>query len=171
MKGKRSEYNREMKEKRVVDTLESTTHKELKELAAHWLKGKVTDLVSNEVKLFVKRKKLVADAVGINLKKKEVRFIEVKVSKADLRRDALLSDERFSYAKIGHYAYIMSPVGVLDPEDIPPGYGHLEVHEGGAVHVVKKPQKNSTCALRYDTVLKRSIRALTNAYLYKQIGS
>lgn len=147
--------------------MESQTHQELKELALYWLKGKVTDLVSNEVKLYVRRKKLIADAVGINLKKKEIRIIEVKVSKADLKRDVLLYDDRFAYNKIGHYAYIMSPIGVLDPEDIPTGYGHLEVHENGEIIVVKNPKKNNVTCLRFDTVLKRTIRALTNAYLYK----
>ena len=149
--------------------MESELHKQLKELAMHWLKGKVTDLVACEVKLYVRRKKLVADAAGINLKKKEIRFIEVKVSKSDLKRDLLLYDEKFAYNRIGHYAYIMSPMGVLDPEDLPQGYGHLEVMPDGEVVVTRKPTKNGVTVLKFDTVLKRAIRALTNAYLYKKI--
>jgi hypothetical protein len=150
--------------------MESLQHLHLKNLALYWLKQKTTDLVAAEVKLFVKRKKLIADAVGVNLKRKEVRFIEVKVSKQDLKRDVLLSDPSFGYHHLGTYAYIMSPLGVLEDADIPAGYGWLVVDENDVITVIKNPKKNTTPKLRFDTILKRTCRALTNCYLFKKLA-
>ncbi|GAE24942.1 hypothetical protein JCM9140_908 [Halalkalibacter wakoensis JCM 9140] len=73
--------------------MESKAHKHLKTQALYWLKGKMTDLCANEVKLFVHRKRFKADAVGINLKRKEVRIIEVKVTRSDFLRDDVLHSD------------------------------------------------------------------------------
>ena len=148
--------------------MESQTHKHLKRVALLWLKGKVTDITAPEVKLFVKRKKLLADAVGLNVKRKEVRFIEVKTSKQDLKRDELLFDHHFSYAKLGNYAYIMSPMEVLNAEDIPAGYGWLEVDDNDEVFVRKNPVKNNKLGMQWDTILKRAGRAITNTFLFTE---
>jgi hypothetical protein len=148
--------------------MEGNLHKHLKQIALLWLKGKVTDLTAPEVKLYVKRKKLLADAVGVNIKRKEVRFIEVKTSRQDLKRDEGLYDDRYSYAKLGNYAYIMSPVGVLDAEDLPEGYGWLEVDEDDQVVVRKNPHRNKKSSIQWDTLLKRTGRAITNTYLFSQ---
>ena len=60
----------------------------LKIIGMKWLKEKVTDIVAREVKY--KNIRSVADAVGINIKRKEVRIIEVKATKADYIRDEKL---------------------------------------------------------------------------------
>lgn len=149
--------------------MEGVLHKHLKGVALMWLKEKVTDLVAPEVKLFVKRKKLKADAAGINMKRKEIRFIEVKTSKKDLKRDEDLWKDAFSYVHLGTYAYILSPEGVLEAGDLPPGYGWLEVDERDGVHVRKKPVKNSAPGVGWETMMKRVGRAVTNAYLYSVV--
>lgn len=148
--------------------MEQSLHKQLKRLSLFWLKEKSIDLVANEVKFYVKRKKLIADAVGINFKKKEIRIIEVKTSKKDFERDILLQHDTFGYHNLAHYAYLLTPINLLDRKVIPSRYGLLECNQDGDVNVVKRPEKNAKPFIGFDTATKRTSRALTNAHLFKE---
>lgn len=148
--------------------MESSRHRHLKSLALLWLKNKVTDLVASEVKLTIRRKKMRADAAGLNLSRKEIRFIEVKTSKKDLMRDRALWGTSTSYAALGHYAYILAPKGILTRSDLPEGYGLLEAGEDDSITVAKNPIKNPDPILRFETVLKRAARASTNTLLFRE---
>ena len=53
---------------------EGEMHAHLKKLGLEWLKKKVTDLAANECKF--RNLRSIADVVGINLKREEVRVIE-----------------------------------------------------------------------------------------------
>lgn len=144
---------------------EGSTHKHLKKLALYWLKPLVVDLVANEVEF--SNAYSIADCVGLNLKRKEVRVIEVKATKGDFIRDKKLFGEKTSYFYHAHYSYIMCPLEVIQPEEIPHGYGLLWVDEYDNISVIKKPIKN-TARLKtlFDTTLKRTCRSLTNTFLY-----
>lgn len=146
---------------------EGAVHKELKKHALFYLKDKVVDIVANEVKF--RNIRCIADAVGINLKRKEIRIIEVKATREDYFRDTKLFDEKTSYHKHAHYVYIMTPHALIAPGELPEGYGLLWVHNNGVIEVAKKPTKNKEpLKTRYETTLKRAVRRLSNALLYKK---
>ncbi|PYZ97701.1 hypothetical protein CR205_03655 [Alteribacter lacisalsi] len=149
--------------------MESTLHEHVKKQALYWLKKKVTDLCASEVKLYARRKKLKADAVGINIKRKETRIVEVKVSRADFLRDEVLHSP-YGYHAIADYAYLMTPAGLIDPEELPEGYGLLELDDYDNVKVRKNPRKNPKPILRLETVMKRTAQAATNAVLFKELS-
>ncbi|WP_078553453.1 MmcB family DNA repair protein [Bacillus alkalicellulosilyticus] len=149
--------------------MESTLHKHLKKQALYWLKDKMVDLCANEVKLFVRRKKVIADAVGINMKRKETRIIEVKATLSDFRRDDVLHSP-YGYHAIADYAYLMTPVGLIPDDELPKGYGLLEVDEFDNVTVKKRAVRNPKPSLTLDTHIKRTGRAATNAVVYQELS-
>ncbi len=149
--------------------MESTLHKHLKSLSLYWLKEKMTDLCANEVKLYVRRKKLKADALGINLKRKEARIIEVKATRADFLRDKILHSEH-GYYTIADYAYVMAPTGLINAAEIPKGYGLLEVDPFDNITVKRNPVRNPKRALTLETLIKRTGRAATNAVLFQELS-
>ncbi|WP_062047021.1 MmcB family DNA repair protein [Bacillus sp. JCM 19034] len=149
--------------------MESHLHKHLKKESLYWLKEKMTDLCANEVKLFVRRKRVIADAVGINMKRKEVRIIEVKTSRQDFLRDETLYSE-YGYHHLAHYCYLLTPENLLALEELPKGYGLLEIDEFDKITVKRKPTKNQKPFLKLETIIKRTGRAATNTLLYKELS-
>ncbi|WP_088105491.1 hypothetical protein [Halalkalibacter urbisdiaboli] len=149
--------------------MESTLHEHLKVQSLYWLKDKMVDLCANEVKLFFRRKQVKADAVGINIKRKESRIIEVKVSRADFLRDSVLH-EPYGYHALADYAYLMTPVGLLQLEEVPKGYGLLEMDEYDNITVKRNPTRNPNPILTFDTLIKRTGRAATNAVLFQELS-
>lgn len=149
--------------------MESNMHEHIKKQALYWLKAKMTDLCANEVKLYIKRKKLKADALGINIKRKESRIIEVKVSRSDFLRDEALHAS-YGYHVIADYAYLMTPVGLIKNEEVPKGYGLLEIDEFDKITVKKNPVRNPKPLQTLDTLVKRTGRAATNALLFKDLS-
>ncbi|ARK30577.1 hypothetical protein [Halalkalibacter krulwichiae] len=149
--------------------MESHVHKHLKKQSLYWLKEKMTDLCANEVKLFVRRKRFKADALGINLKRKEARIIEVKATRSDFLRDEVLHSD-CGYYQIAHYAYIMTPVGLITLDEVPKGYGLLEIDEYDTIIVKRKPTRNPNPVLSLDILIKRTGRAATNAVLYQELS-
>jgi len=121
--------------------LEGIVHAHLKIIAVNYLKTKVTDLVATEVKFI--NAYSIADAVGLNLKRREVRVIEVKATNADFIRDKKLFGAKTSYFVHAHYSYIMCPTGVIKPTDLPHGYGLLYVNDRDEIEIAKKPLKNT----------------------------
>jgi hypothetical protein len=149
--------------------MESHIHKHLKTQALYWLKEKMIDLCANEVKLFVQRKKFKADALGINITRKEARIIEVKATRADFLRDEVLHSD-YGYHHIAHYAYIMTPPGLLSTDEIPKGYGLLEMDEYDTIKVKKNPTRNPKPLLTLEILIKRTSRAATNALLFQELS-
>lgn len=144
---------------------EGNMHKNLKKHARFFLKEKVTDIVANEVKF--RNIKCIADTVGINLKRKEIRIIEAKATREDFLRDKKLFSENHSYFYHAHFSYIICPSHLLQAHEMPYGYGLLWVNDIGEVSVVKKPLKNKEkLKTRFDTILKRTVRRLSNELLY-----
>ena len=145
--------------------MEGDVHKHLKMLALHFLKEKCGDLVCPEVDFY--NAWSVADAVGLNFKRKEVRVVEEKATKGDFKRDKKLFDDKTSYFYHAHYSYIMCPSGVINAEELPYGYGLLWVDENDNISVIKKPIKNtSRLKTLFDTTMKRTAKQLTNTFLY-----
>lgn len=133
------------------------------------LKSKVTDLVSREVKY--KNMRSVADVVGINLKRKEIRIIEAKASKADYTRDKKLLNLDESYYKHCNYFYIICPIDVLQLTDVPKEYGLLWADmETGEIIVKRSPKKYSgRLKTMFNTSLKYCIKSITNDLLFHYV--
>jgi hypothetical protein len=147
---------------------EGHIHKELKKQALFFLKGKVIDIVANEVKF--KNIHCIADAVGINLKRKEIRIIEAKATREDFIRDQKLFHEKTSYFYHAHYSYIICPSGLIHIHEVPFGYGLLWINEDKNIQVKKNPLKNKEkLKTTFHTTLKRSVRRLSNDLLYHTI--
>jgi len=147
--------------------LEGEIHAHLKKLGLEWLKFRVTDLVCNECKF--RNLKSIADVVGINLKREEVRIIECKATKEDFKRDIKLIDVGKSYYKHCHYFYIFYPEGIMDLKDIPKEYGVLILNSYDQIIIARNPTKyKGRLKTQYKTSLKNSCRANTNKIVFQK---
>lgn len=79
----------------------------------------------------------IPDAIGWNYSGKSV-LIEVKVSRPDFLADADKSFRKKPETGMGLWRYYMTPRNLLKPEDIPAGWGWLEVDSAGRVFKRKK---------------------------------
>ena len=61
----------------------------------------------------------------------------------------------------------MCPTNVIKKEDVLKEIGLLYVDENDNVTVIQKPKKNTKLKTRFDTVLKNSIRSITNDLVFK----
>ena len=146
---------------------EGEIHKKLKEIGLLFLKTKITDLCSNEVKF--KNLRSIADVVGINLKREEVRIIECKATKEDFTRDTKLTNIEKSYYKHCHYFYIFCPEGIIDLKDIPKEYGVLYLDSYDQIIIARNPTKyKGRLKTQYKTSLKNSCRANTNKIIFQK---
>ena len=144
---------------------ESEVHKRLKIVACGFLKKYCTDIVSVETKF--RNLRSVADACGMNLKRKEVRVIEVKASLKDYKRDKKLFNLEKSYYPHCNYFYIMCPKDVIPKELVLKEFGLLYVDKNNKIEIVQKPIRNAKLKTRFDTTLKNSCRSITNDLIYK----
>ena len=146
---------------------EGVLHKELKDIAMRWMKKQVTDIVCPEVEF--KNIKCIADVVGINFKRKEVRVIEIKSTRSDFIRDKKLFEEKTTYFYHSHYCYIMCPKNIINIDDIPYGYGLLWVDEYENIIIIKRPIKNKQkLKTMFETTLKNTAKKLTNLLLFSK---
>lgn len=144
---------------------EGKEHHRLKIVAMAYLKSKCKDLVATEVKFYNARSR--ADACGINLKRKEIRIVEVKTSRQDFLRDKKLRDIKISCFNHCHYFYIFCPWDIIKTNDIPNEYGLAYVDEQGNIKIIKSPKRNkNTLRTRFETILKNTCRAATNDLLF-----
>jgi len=144
---------------------EGDVHKHLKLVAIAFLKKHCVDVVSTETKF--RNIKSISDACGMNLKRKEVRVIEVKATKSDYLRDKKLFDLEKSYYPHCNYFYIMCPYGVIDKSEVLKEFGLIYVDDNDKITIVQKPKKNSKLKTRFETTLKNSVRSITNDLVFK----
>jgi hypothetical protein len=147
---------------------EGIMHKKLKKQALFYLKNKVTDIVAQEVKFTNIR--CIADVVGINLKRKEIRVVEAKSTREDFFRDKSLFCPNSSYLHHAHYVYLITPKGLIKKEEVPREVGLIWWSEENGTEVKQKPIKNKNkLKTRFETTLKRTTRRLTNELLYGSV--
>jgi hypothetical protein len=144
---------------------EGKVHKHLKLVAMAFLKKHCVDIVSLETKF--RNLRSISDACGLNMKRKEVRVIEVKATREDYLRDKKLLKLETSYFPHCHYFYIMCPTNVIDKTEVVDGIGLIYVDENDKMTIVKKPKKNKTLKTRFETTLKNSVRSITNDLVFK----
>ena len=148
---------------------EGPIHKKLKAIGMRFVKEKCTDIAVREVKY--KNMRSVADVVGINLKRKEVRILEAKATRADYIRDKKLLDLDKSYYKHCNYFYIICPKDVLQLDDVPKEYGLLWVDLDTLEIEIKRSPRKYTGRLKtmFNTSLKNCIKTITNDLLFHYI--
>lgn len=69
------------------------------------------------------------DAIGWKGSSGASVLVEVKVSRADFHADKDKSFRRVEEQGVGDFRYFAAPHGILTPEDMPAGWGLLEIHE------------------------------------------
>lgn len=129
------------------------THDELIERALKWLRGTAKrTLVASEVTNTAE----VADAIGWNGYGESI-LIECKVSRSDFFADRkkLFRRPGSDNMALGDQRWYMTPPGLIDPSEVPDGWGLLEAHPRCVKKVVKAP------IVRSDRSFKSAFRAKT----------
>lgn len=149
--------------------MEGPIHKKLKAVGMKFVKEKCVDIAVREVKY--KNMRSVADVVGINLKRKEVRILEAKATRADYIRDKKLMDLDKSYYKHCNYFYIICPKDVLQLDDVPKEYGLLWVDLDTLEIEIKRNPRKYTGRLKtlFNTSLKNCVKTITNDLLFHYV--
>lgn len=100
------------------------THSELVTVASKWMTSKfplvITEMVSDAGEI--------PDVIGFNPQSSTL--IECKASRSDFLADAHKIYRRLPEIALGDYRYYCAIKGLIAVEELPPGWGLLEYHEG-----------------------------------------
>ncbi len=66
----------------------------------------------------------VFDAVGLDFKRRQVRIVEAKTSRSDFLQDEYIHGEP-GYTSVAHQCWLVCPDGLIDPQELPAGWGLL----------------------------------------------
>jgi hypothetical protein len=133
-------------------------HDELCGRAARWLKNtRKCRLVLREV---VSCARETPDAIGWRWGSSTL--VECKTSRADFRRDQKKVGHASPDWGMGEYRYYMTPPGLLRVDELPEGWGLLEVH-GRRVRVVHEATRRELCPRYYHDELQHCIRGVRMA--------
>lgn len=111
-------------------------HKELVELAGHWLSRRC-GVVLTEYSCWNSSE--IADAIGLRPAPKGSILIECKVSRRDFLKDQQKT-KRHSHYAMGNYRYYLTPVNLVHVDEVPENWGLMYVIRGQKlkVHIVKE---------------------------------
>lgn len=114
------------------------THAEIVDRAAKWLRNtRRCGVVLTEAGGGCME---IPDAIGWRIGGRWSILVEVKVSRADFFRDAKKAQRiRGDLIGIGRERVYMTPAGLLSPEEIPPGWGLVEIGPTGRARIIVKP--------------------------------
>ena len=144
--------------------METDRHKWLKRLALEFLKTKGCNVVCKEVPVG----KLNADALGLNMKRKEIRIVECKQDINDFRKGKIKLNQNTGYIQYCHYLYIICPEGLIKPTDVDINIGLIYAKADDSLEVIKKPIKNTSRLKSYfETILKNTVHRLSNEVFYQ----
>lgn len=129
-------------------------HSALVLAAAAWLRARrctvvITDMVSGAGET--------ADAIGFNSYRSTL--IECKASRADFRVDQKKL-WRYEGGGIGNERFYLAPVGLLKAEEMPTGWGLLEMKPNGSVRMQKDAESRSCQKDREVSLLISAIRRI-----------
>jgi len=114
------------------------SHSGLVEIAARWAKNKCGVVLPE----FVCYNAEVCDVLGFS--GSDTHMIEVKVSRADFLRDKKKPFRRLEENGLGHYRYYCVPKGLIDPRELPEGWGLIQVNAQNKARLYVKPQRKKT---------------------------
>lgn len=78
---------------------------------------------------------------SLNLKGANPCVHEVKVSRADFLSDLAKPEKRAAYAMMAEAVYYVAPEGMIDPKEVPQGFGLLIERGEGEFVLAKRPRK------------------------------
>src|SRR5690554_3167455 len=139
-------------------TMDDWTHKRLVRRMAQWLKGtKRMSVVCSELSTRVSE---TPDVIGWQSGETTAPsiLIECKVSRADFLADGKKWFRRHASMGMGDRRYVAAPKGLLSPEEMPDGWGLLEVDR--FVRVVKEAEAMSASKGRECVMLVSALRRL-----------
>lgn len=110
------------------------THAEIVAVAAMWLRSKGCSVVITEM---ASQAGETPDALGWRAASRSI-LIECKASRADFLRDKKKFFRREGYG-MGYSRYYMAPAKIIHPDEIPPGWGLLEVHRS-SIHTMRRSE-------------------------------
>ena len=123
---------------------EPMTHKQLVRRIAAWMKNsKHAVVVLTE--LVTQRTSETPDVLGF-FGAAASTLVECKTSRADFRADAKKHFRREEERGMGDRRYFAAPKGVLDPDDMPDGWGMLSVEEHCVRELVSPEPKTANKA-------------------------
>lgn len=99
------------------------THRQLVERGASWLKSTKHSVVCAEC---VTRSHEVPDVIG--WKANRSTLLECKISMADFKKDQEKIGRQLLTKRLGQVRYYLTPPGLLTKDDLPAGWGLLELH-------------------------------------------
>lgn len=109
------------------------THNQLVDIAHKWaLRKSGCGAAYKEVKTYATSE--IPDVIAFGGWGRSV-MIECKVSRADFRRDALKCHSK----PMGRFRFYCVPVGLIGIDELPTGYGLIEVNDKGKVYFVFNP--------------------------------
>jgi hypothetical protein len=124
---------------------QTLTHGDLVTLAGKWLQ-KHCSVVITEMQGGNYEQ---ADAIG--WKGGYSWLIECKASRADFLADAKKSFRQHPESGMGYHRWFMAPLGMLSPDELPSGWGLIEV--GAKVRETKKPEPFYTYNRQHENYL------------------
>lgn len=146
-----------------------TTHAELVERAATWLRSKQDcTIVFTEMVTYAPA---TPDAIG--WASGWSRLIEVKISRSDFFRDRFKSYHQRPESGMGRRRWYMTPAGLVRAEEVPPGWGLIHVNGQKCTVVVEAPDRELEQMehVHEARILTSAIRRLTKgAKLHQKTG-
>ena len=128
------------------------THERLVESAVDWLRRYRCSIVLSEQSCATGE---IPDAIGWKAKCHSV-IVECKVSRADFLADADKPFRRTPESGMGNERYYLAPAGLIRVEEIPKGWGLLEL-SGRSVQIVQKARNRK---MRTDAGLMKEMNLL-----------
>lgn len=124
------------------------THEDLVEQAIHWLRRMRCGIVLSEQACASGE---VPDAIGWKGQCHSV-LVECKISRADFLADRAKPFRQKSTLGLGCERYYLGPAGLIEPPELPAGWGLLESRRGKAVlaHAATGKNLRSARGLRYE---------------------
>lgn len=140
----------------TVSTNFECTHKEACNRAARWLQNTIGCAVVMTER--TTREQEIPDAIGWKSDGTSI-LVECKVSRSDFHADKAKTFRRIEEQGVGLRRYYAAPRGVLAPEDVPDGWGLLEITER-LVRVRKEPESKAANKDAEVSMLVSAIRRL-----------
>lgn len=130
--------------------MSSELHKALVQAAADWVKKRYPVVVT-EVVTYAREN---PDVIGF--KSNQSILVECKASRNDYYRDKHKITRRFPEKGMGRIRFYCAPKGVINPKNLPEGWGLL-VYNNGKVRAIKKPDHYLPCNARDEVTLLVSV--------------
>jgi hypothetical protein len=125
------------------------THNWLIDVGRHWLmSSRGCSVVTSEATTSIAEQ---PDAIGWRYGHSIL--LEAKTSRTDYKKDLQKRFRIYPEKGIGYLRYYITPVGLLKPEELLPGWGLLEVNEKNKVKEVKKSNSFKDYNLSSENVL------------------